>query len=29
MKKSGFFEAVGEENFCPHIDEALKRGAEL
>lgn len=29
MKKSGFYEAVGEENFCPHIDEALKRGAEI
>ena len=29
MKKSGFYEAVGEENFCPHIDEALKRGAKI
>ncbi len=23
MKKSGFYDAVGAENFCPHIDEAL------
>lgn len=23
MKKSGFYTAVGEENFCAHIDEAL------
>ncbi|MBQ8210579.1 MAG: STAS domain-containing protein [Clostridia bacterium] len=23
MKKSGFFDSVGEENFCSHIDEAL------
>ena len=25
MKKSGFFHKVGEENFCPNIDSALKR----
>lgn len=25
MKKSGFYETVGEENFCPHIDDALKK----
>ncbi len=25
MKKNGFFEKVGEENFCPNIDSALKR----
>ncbi len=25
MKKSGFYEKVGEENFCAHIDEALER----
>lgn len=25
MKKSGFFEKVGEENFCAHIDEALEK----
>ena len=24
MKKSGFYEAVGEENFCDHIDSALE-----
>ncbi len=24
MKKSGFYESVGSENFCLHIDEALK-----
>ena len=29
MKKSGFFEKVGEENFCAHIDDALKRAGEL
>lgn len=23
MKKSGFYDAVGAENFCPHIDDAL------
>ncbi|MEE1010961.1 MAG: STAS domain-containing protein, partial [Acutalibacteraceae bacterium] len=25
MKKSGFYKAVGKENFCLHIDEALKK----
>lgn len=25
MQKSGFYEIVGEENFCAHIDEALER----
>lgn len=25
MKKSGFYEKVGEENFCAHIDEALSK----
>lgn len=29
MKKDGFVELVGEENFCAHIDEALKRAGEL
>lgn len=24
MKKSGFFDAVGESNFVPHLDDALK-----
>jgi len=29
MKKAGFFDKVGEENFCPNIDAALKRAAQL
>ena len=29
MKKAGFDQLVGEENFCAHIDEALKRAEEL
>lgn len=29
MKKSGFYEMVGQENFCEHIDAALKRAEEL
>ncbi len=29
MKKSGFFDKVGAENFCPHIDDALKRAESL
>lgn len=29
MKKSGFYDKVGSENFCSHIDEALKRAEEL
>ena len=29
MKKAGFDKLVGEENFCKHIDEALKRAEEL
>ncbi len=29
MKKSGFYEKVGAENFCAHIDDALKRAKEL
>lgn len=29
MKKSGFYDMVGAENFCSHIDEALERGAKL
>ena len=28
MKKSGFYDAVGAENFCSHIDEALQVAAE-
>ena len=27
--KSGFEQKVGKENFCPHIDKALERAAEL
>ena len=29
MKKSGFYDMVGEENFCYHIDEALERGSKI
>lgn len=29
MQKSGFYDAVGAENFCPHIDDALKRAEEI
>lgn len=29
MQKSGFYEMVGAENFCEHIDAALKRAEEL
>jgi len=29
MRKSGFFDAVGEENFCAHIDEALAKASEV
>ena len=29
MQKAGFLEAVGKENFCEHIDDALKRAEEL
>ena len=29
MKKSGFYDLVGAENFCTHIDEALEKGAKL
>lgn len=29
MQKAGFDKKVGEENFCVHIDEALKRAEEL
>jgi SulP family sulfate permease len=29
MQKSGFYAAVGAENFCEHIDAALKRAEEL
>ena len=29
MKKAGFDKMIGEENFCTHIDDALKRAEEL
>lgn len=29
MQKAGFDKKVGLENFCPHIDDALKRAEEL
>lgn len=29
MKKAGFDKVIGEENFCAHIDDALKRATEL
>lgn len=28
MKKSGFYDAVGADDFCAHIDDALKAAAE-
>lgn len=29
MQKTGFYQAIGEKNFCPHIDRAIKRAEEL
>ncbi|MDE6925957.1 MAG: STAS domain-containing protein [Acetatifactor sp.] len=29
MQKAGFVEKVGMENFCAHIDDALRRAAEI
>ncbi len=29
MRKSGFYDKVGSENFCAHIDDALKRAENL
>ncbi len=29
MRKDGFIEMVGADNFCPHIDDALERAASL
>lgn len=29
MKKSGFYDKVGAENFCAHIDDALKRAEKI
>ena len=29
MKKAGFYDAINAENFCKHIDDALKRAGEI
>lgn len=29
MQKSGFFDKIGNENFCAHIDDALQRAQDL
>lgn len=29
MKNAGFVDLIGEENFCPHIDDALERASKL
>lgn len=29
MRKSGFYDMVGQDNFCIHIDEALDKASEL
>ena len=29
MHKSGFYDMVGEENFCKHIDEALEKASNI
>ena len=29
MKKSSFYSTLGKDNFCAHIDDALKRAEEL
>ena len=29
MKKDGFFDKVGEENFRPHIDDAIEWATKL
>ena len=29
MRKSGFYDMVGEENFCNHIDEALAKSSSV
>ena len=29
MEKNGFIEKVGADNFCAHIDDALKRAEQL
>jgi SulP family sulfate permease len=29
MQKSGFYDKLGAENFCAHIDDALVRANEI
>ena len=29
MRKAGFIRKIGQENFCPHIGDALRRAASL
>ncbi|MCR5596314.1 MAG: STAS domain-containing protein [Lachnospiraceae bacterium] len=29
IQKAGFDKKIGQENFCPHIDDALKRAVEI
>ena len=29
MKKSGLYDKIGKENFCPHIDNAIKRAERI
>ena len=29
LKKSGLYKRIGKENFCPHIDDALKRAETI
>lgn len=29
MQKAGFYDLVGEENFCPHIDDAIARAESI
>jgi SulP family sulfate permease len=29
MQNSGFIDALGEENVCPHLDAALERAREM
>ena len=29
IQKAGFYDKLGKDNFCPHIDDALKRASEL
>lgn len=29
MKKAGFYDMIGSDNFCPHIDDAINRATEL